>query len=85
MRHYLWAATVLGLLVVSVLLFVTSTNDGNYGWFAYTPGDETFASSPGVVIMSRGRVAAWAVGALAMVVLAAGAGYAAGRRQRAAN
>ena len=85
MRLYLWAATVLGLLVVSVVLFMTSSNDGNYGWFAYAPGDHTLESSPGVVIMSGARVAAWGVGVLALIVLAAGAGYAAGRRQRSVS
>jgi hypothetical protein len=81
MRRYLWAVTVLGLLVVTVLLFLTSTDDGDYGWLAYTPDTGEIEGGPDLVIMSHQRAAAWAVGALALMVLAAGGGYALGRRK----
>jgi len=83
MRRYIWAATVLGLLVVTVVLFVTSTDDGDYGWFAYTPGSDELDIGPDLVIMSDARIAAWGAGALTLMVLAAGIGYALGRRSRA--
>jgi hypothetical protein len=82
MRRYLWAATVLTLLIVTVVLFVTSTDDGEYGWFAYTPGSDEFDIGPDLVIMSHARIAAWSAGALTLMVLAAGIGYALGRRGR---
>jgi hypothetical protein len=82
MRRYLWAATVLGLLVITVVLFVTSTDDGEYGWLAYAPGSDEFEIGPDLVIMSHARIAAWGVAALTLIVLAAGAGYALGRRGR---
>jgi hypothetical protein len=82
MRRYLWVATVLVLIVVTVVLFVTSTDDGEYGWLAYTPDSDEFELGPDLVIVSHARVAAWGVGALTLIVLAAGAGYALGRRSR---
>lgn len=83
MRRYLWAATVVGLLVVTVVLFVTSADDGEYGWFAYAPGSgDEFELGPDLEIISHARLVAWAAGALTLVVLAAGAGYALGRRGR---
>jgi hypothetical protein len=82
MRRYLWAVTVVVLLVVTVGLFVTSTDDGDYGWFAYTPDSGKIDLGPDLVMMSRARVAAWAFGALTLIVLAAGSGYALGRRDR---
>lgn len=82
MRRLLWAVTVLGLLILTVVLFVTSTDDGNYSWFAYTPGTDEFELGPDLVIMSHARVAAWGVGALTLIVLSAGAGYALERRSR---
>jgi hypothetical protein len=82
MRRYIWAAIVLGLLVVTIVLFVTSTDDGEYGWFAYTPGSDDFEIGPDLVILSHARIAAWGAGALTLIVLAAGAGYALGRRSR---
>jgi len=82
MRRYIWAASVLGLLIVTVVLFVTSTDDGEYGWFAYTPGSDDFEIGPDLVILSHARIAAWGAGALTLIVLAGGAGYALGRRSR---
>jgi hypothetical protein len=82
MRRYIWAATVLGLLVVTVVLFVTSTDDGEYGWFAYTPGSDGFEIGPDLEIVSHARIAAWGVGASTLIVLSAGVGYALGRRSR---
>lgn len=82
MSRYLWAVTVVVLVVVTLTLFVTSTNDGDYGWFAYTPDSGEIDVGPDLVMMSRARVAAWGVGALTLIVLAAGAGYAVGRRSR---
>ena len=82
MRRYLWAATVVGLLVVTVVLFVTSTDDGDYGWFAYAPGAEELEIGPDLEIVSHARIAAWGACALTLVVLAAGVGYGLGRRSR---
>jgi hypothetical protein len=82
MRRYIWAATVLGLLVVTVVLFVTSTDDGEYGWFAYAPGTDEFEIGPDLEIVSHARIAAWGVGALTLIVLSAGVGYLLGRRSR---
>jgi heme/copper-type cytochrome/quinol oxidase subunit 1 len=81
-RRYLWVATVLGLAVVTIVLFVTSTDDGEYGWFAYTPGSDEFEIGPDLVIMSHARIAAWGAAAMTLALLAAGAGYALGRRSR---
>ncbi|MFC6043014.1 hypothetical protein ACFP8W_21535 [Nocardioides hankookensis] len=82
MRRYLWAITVLVLLVLSVVLFAMSTDDGDYGWFAYAPGSGEIDLGRDIVLMSRTRVAAWAATALALIVLAAGTGFALGRRTR---
>jgi hypothetical protein len=85
MRRYLWAGTVLALLICTVVLFLTSTDDGDYGWFAYTPDTGKIEGGPDLVMMSHARAAAWAVGALTLIALAAGAGYALGRRDRASS
>ena len=85
MRRYLWAATVLVLLVVTVALFATSPATGDFGWFAYTPDSPQIDSGPDLVIMSDKRAAAWFVLALTAIVLAAGAGYALGRRRRSST
>ena len=79
---YLWVGTVLTLLVVTVVLFLTSPAEGDFGWFAYTPGTIELDGGSDLVIISDRRAAAFGVLALTLLVLAAGVGYVLGRRGR---
>jgi len=81
-----WLVAGLGAVLVvagAVGLVVAPAAQTDFGWFAYTPlgGPPRYAPSS-LLLVSGGQVAAAAAVVAGLLVLAAWAGYAAGRRRQ---
>jgi hypothetical protein len=87
LRHAWWVLAVVLVVGGPAVALTAQAPAGDYGWFAYTPLDQSdwsmswLDSGTGSAwFVSRQQVFGWAVAALGLVVLAAGLGYRLGRR-----
>lgn len=85
MRHLWWLLAALLVCVGVALALSGSPAPADFGWLASTPAtvDRPWGSGSGSVwvLLSGGQVAGAALAVLGLLVLAAGAGFRAGRRR----
>lgn len=95
MRRYLWLVAGLALVVAGIVVALNApSGPQDAGWFAYTPlaseadwymeWDGGDGPTTAAVVLTRQHVVGYAVIALGVLVLVAGAAYRLGRRRRPA-
>jgi hypothetical protein len=79
-RRFLWLVVGLGLLAFGIYLVIVLDGSLDFGWYAYTPGEEERALEGDVTVLSRTQVLGAGCAAAGLAVLAAELGFRAGRK-----
>jgi hypothetical protein len=82
MMRYVWLAAGVVATAVGIVVALTSRASGDFGWFAYTPGNGKIEFSGNITFVSRTELIGAAVAGVGLVVVASGLGYLLGRRGR---